>query len=92
MKVVTWYTSLLRITQSGFKPSDSSVNQFISITHSIFSTLDASASLELFGVFLILSKSFRRVWHEGLIYEIRNNRINGNHLDLIESFLENRHQ
>ena len=79
--------------QSGFKPNDSCVNQYvISITHSIFSAFDANPSLKVCGVFLDFSKAFDRVSHEGLLHKLMDSRINGNLLDLIESFLHNRHQ
>ena len=43
--------NLLSSTQSGFKPSDSCVNQLISITHSICSAFDVNPSVEVRGVF-----------------------------------------
>ena len=78
--------------QSGFRPNDSCINQLISITHNIYRAFDANPSLEVRGVFLDLSKAFDKVWHEGLLYKIKNNGINGNALQLIESFLHNRRQ
>ena len=50
--------SLLSSTQSGFKPNESCNNQLISITHNIFSAFYAKSLLEVFGVFLHLSKVF----------------------------------
>ena len=44
------------------------------------------------GIFLDLSKSFGRVWHDGLIYKIKRIGITDNSLKLIESFLSNRFQ
>ena len=83
---------LLNNCQSGFRPNDSCINQLISITHNIYRAFDANPSLEVRGVFLDLSKAFDKVWHEGLLYKIKNNGINGNALQLIESFLHNRRQ
>ena len=86
--------NLLNSCQSGFRPNDSCINQLISITHNIYRAFDANPSLEVRGVFLDLSKAFDKVWHEGLLYKIKNNGINGNALQLIESFpfLHNRRQ
>ena len=83
--------NLLNSCQSDFRPNDSCINQLIS-THNIYRTFDANPSLEVRGVFLDLSKAFDKVWHEGLLYKIKNNGINCNALQLIESFLHNRHQ
>ena len=82
----------LNSCQSGFRPNDSCINQLISITHNIYRAFDANSSLEVRGVFLDLSKAFDKVWHEGLLYKLKNNGINGNALQLIESFLHNRRQ
>ena len=78
--------------QSGFRPNDSFINQLISITHNIYRAFDANPSLEVRGVFLDLSKAFDKVWHEGLLYKLNSNGINGNALHLIKSFLHNRNQ
>ena len=86
------HNKLLNNCQSGFRPNDSCINQLISITHNIYRAFDANPSLEVRGVFLDLSKAFDKVWHEGLLYKIKNNGINGNALQLIESFLHNRRQ
>ena len=80
--------NLLNSCQSGFWPNDSCVNQHFSITHSIYPTFETNPSLKVLSVFLNLSKVFDKVWHEGLLY--KNNGINGNALQLKESFLHNR--
>ena len=84
--------NLLNSCQSGFRPNDSCINQLISITHNIYRAFDANPSLEVRGVFLDLSKAFDKVWHEGVLYKLKNNGINGNALQLSESFLHNRRQ
>ena len=87
------HNKLLNNCQSGFRPNDSCINQLISITHNIYRAFDANPSLEVRSVFLDLSKAFDKVfWHEGLLYKLKNNRINGNALKLIRSFLHNRCQ
>ena len=84
--------NLLNSCQSGFRPNDSCINQLISITHNIYRAFDANPSLEVRGVFLDLSKAFDKVWHEGLLYKLKSNGINGNALQLIKSFLHKRCQ
>ena len=86
------HNKLMNSCQSGFKQNYSCINQLISTTHNIYCAFDANLSLEVQGVFLDLSKTFDKVWHEGLLYKLKNNEINGNALQLIKSFLRNRCQ
>ena len=51
--------------QSGFRPSDSCINQLISIALEIFKVFDCNPSLEVRLVFSDISKAFDKVWHEG---------------------------
>ena len=86
------HNKLMSSCQSGFNQNDSCINQLISTTHNIYCAFDANLSLEVRVVFLDLSKTFDKVWHEGLLYKLKNNEINGNALQLIKSFLRNRCQ
>ena len=71
----------MKSCQSGFRPNDSCINQLISITLNIYCAFDDNnPSLEVRGVFLDLSKAFDKVWHEGLLYKLKSNGINGNAL------------
>ena len=65
--------NLITPKQSGFRPGDSCVNQFLSITNGIFTSIDDG--LEVRGVFLDISKAFDKVWHDGLIYKLKQNGI-----------------
>ena len=56
---------LISTSQSGFKPGNSCINQLLSITHEIYSSFDEG--LEVRSVFLDISKSFGKVWHDGII-------------------------
>ena len=76
---------LISQNQSGFKPGDSCINQLISITHEIYQSFDDG--LEVREVFLDISKAFDKVWHEGLIYKLKQNGIKGNLLDTLTNFL-----
>ena len=84
--------NLLPPHQSGFIPGDSCVQQLIAIIHEIYKSYDCSPSLEVLSVFLDISKAFDKVWHDGLLYKLKCNGINGGLLKLIGSFLLDRHQ
>ena len=78
--------------QSGFRPGDSTVNQLLAITHQIYSAFEATCTEETRAVFLNMSKSFDRVWHEGLLYKHECCRVSSGLLSFIASFLTNREQ
>ena len=84
--------NLLNPNQSGFRPGDSTVNQLISITHTIFKAFDCNPSLDVRSVYLDISKAFDRVWHDGLIYKLKRCGVSGKLLSLIQSFLKDRKQ
>ena len=81
---------LISQNQSGFKPSDSCINQLLSIFHEIYKSF--VVGWEVRGVFLDMSKAFDKVWHEGLLLRLRLNGISGNLLKIMEDFLANRYQ
>ena len=76
--------------QSGFKPGDSCINQFLSITHEIYQSFDEGFDVR--SVFLDISKAFDNVWHDGLIFKPKQNGISGSLLNLLSNFLKNRKQ
>ena len=47
--------------QSGFRPGDSTINQLLSITHSIYEAFDCNPPLDVRSVYLDISKVFDRV-------------------------------
>ena len=49
---------LLNPNQSGFRPSDSCINQLLAITHEIFEAFDCNPPLEVRSVFFRYIKSF----------------------------------
>ena len=73
--------------QSGFRPGDFCIYQLLAITHDIYLSFDSSLSLETRGVFLDISKFFDRVWHDGLLFKLKQNGVSGNLIGLIKSFL-----
>ena len=81
---------LISKNQSGFQPGDSCINQLLSITHEIFTSFDNG--LEVRSVFLDISKAFDKVWHEGLIFKLKQNDISGELLHILSDFLSSRKQ
>ena len=84
--------NLLNPNQSGFRPGDSTINQLLSIVHTIFTAFDCNPTLDVRSVFLDISKAFDRVWHDGLIYKLQCCGIHNDLLKIIRSFLANRKQ
>ena len=76
--------------QSCSKTGDSCTNQLISITHEIYQSFDDGFKVR--GVFLDISKAFDKVWHNGLIYKLKQNGVAGDLLDTLTNFLEERKQ
>ena len=58
----------------------------------IHEALEDSKCLEVRAVFLDISKAFDKVWHEGLIFKLKQNGISGKLLKFFESYLYNRKQ
>ena len=83
-------SNLISHNQSGLKPGDLCINQFLSITHEIYKLFDDG--LDVRGVFLDISKAFYKVWHKGLLCKLKRNGISGNLLDTITDFLKSRKQ
>ena len=82
--------ALISSNQFGFKPGDSCVNQLVSITHEIYKSFDEGH--EVGGVFLDVSKSFDKVWHDDIIFKLAQNGISRNLLKLLRDFLSERRQ
>ena len=70
---------LISQQQSGFKPGDSSINQPLLITHEIYQSFDVGFDVR--SVFLDISKAFDKVWHDGIIFKLKQNGISGNLLN-----------
>ena len=63
---VTYLTLISQV-----RPGDSTVNQLIFMTHSIFEAFDCNPPLDVRSVYLDTSNAFDRVWHDGLIFELK---------------------
>ena len=75
--------NLLAPNQSGFKPDDSCINQLLSISHEIYSSFDDR--FEVRSGFLDTSKALDKVWHEGIIFKVKQSSI-------LDDLLRNRKQ
>ena len=80
--------NLLAPNQSGFKPGDSCINQLLSITHEIYSSFDDG--FEVKSVFLDICKTFNKVWHEMIIFKLKQSDISNDLLNILSDFLGNR--
>ena len=83
---------ILNNSQSGFRTGDSCVNQLIAITHEIYKDFAGNPSLETRGVFLDISKAFDKVWHEGLLFKLKQYGVEGSMYGIIKNYLNNRYQ
>lgn len=84
--------NLISDRQSGYKQGDSTIKQLLSITNDIYKAFDETPTKEVRAVFLDISRAFDRVWHEGLIYKLKQNGLEGDFINIISSFLQNRKQ
>ena len=84
--------NLITSNQSGFRPGDSTINQLLYLVSEIYESFECPNNLEVRAVFLDISKAFDKVWHDGLLFKLKQNGIRGNLLDLFHSYLSDRHQ
>ena len=90
---------------SKFKPTDFLDKEVMSLTDDTFirktlehQGIDVDAilcinfTLEVRAVFLDISKAFDKVWHDGLIFKMRQNSISVKLLKLFQNYLRNRKQ
>ena len=83
---------LITKNQSGFVPGDSCTNQLLFLINEIHEAFENPKSLEVRAVFLDMSKAFDKVWHEGLIFKLKQNGVSGQLLSFFSSYLSNRKQ
>ena len=84
--------NLITNNQSVFRPGDSTGNQLLYLVSEIHEAFENPMCLEVRAVFLDISKAFDKVWHEGLLFKLRQNGISGKLLKLFENYLSNRKQ
>ena len=84
--------NLITPNQSGFRPGDSCSNQLLFLVNEIHKAFENPKSLEVRAVFLDISKAFDKVWHDGLLFKLKQNGVSGKLLKFFESYLQNRKQ
>ena len=82
--------NLLSHNQNAYTPTDSKVNQLVSIYHETCLSLDQNIDTQL--IFFDISKAVDRVWHPGLLFKLKSIWIGGKLLKWFRSYLTKRHQ
>ncbi|MCG7879943.1 MAG: reverse transcriptase domain-containing protein [Candidatus Thiodiazotropha endolucinida] len=82
--------NLLYKYQSGFLPNHSTTYQLVDIYQHICQTFENNQFSCM--IFCDVSKAFDRVWHQGLIFKLKQHGINGQLLNWIKDYLSNRSQ
>ena len=90
--ILLFYLNLTTKNQSGFRPGDSTTNQLLYLTNEIHEAFENPQSLEVRAVFLDISKAFDKVWHDGLLFKIKQNGVSGSLLKFFRNYLNNRKQ
>ena len=57
-----------------------------------YKSFDANPSLETRGVFLDISKTFDKVWHDGLLYKLKCFGKEGGLFNILQNYLQTRKQ
>ena len=83
-------SELLSFNQSGFKLSNSCINQLFSITRWICKCFDVGYKVK--GVFFDIQKAFDKFWQNGLIYKLKQGGAAGDLFNLIIDLLDARKQ
>ena len=84
--------NLITKNQSGFRPGDSTTNQLLYLINEIHQAFENPKSLEVRAVFLDISKAFDKVWHDGLIFKLKQNGVSDSLLMFFQNYLNNRKQ
>ena len=82
--------NLITKNQSGFRPGDSTTNQLLYLVNEIQKAFENPKSLEVRALFLDIPKVFDKVWHDGLIFKLKQNGVSGSLLMFFQNYLNNR--
>ena len=82
--------NLLTWRNSGFKELDSTINQLIYISDQIYKSLEEG--VDVCVVYLDVSKAFDKIWHDGLIFKLKQYGISGTLLAWLIDYLKDRQQ
>ena len=81
---------LLSTCQSGFIPGSSTVTQLLELCHKFSTALDERMDVRV--VYLDISKAFNKVWHQGLLFKLKQFGIQSKMLKWFSSYLSERCQ
>ena len=84
--------NLLTKNQSGFRPGDSTPNKLLYFVNEILHAFENTKSLDVCAGYLDISKGFDKVWHDGLIFMLKQNGVSGSLLMFFQNYLNNRKQ
>ena len=84
--------NLIIKNQSAFRPGDSTTNQLLFLVNEIHRAFENPKSLEIRAVFLDISKACDKVWHDGLIFKLKQNGVSSSLLTFFQNYLNNRKQ
>ena len=62
------------------------------LVNEIHEAFEDPTLLEVRTVFLNISEAFDKIWHDGLLFKLKQNGITGNLLKIFESYIQNRKQ
>ena len=78
---------LVTTNKSGFEPGDSCMSQLLSNAREIYKSFDDGP--EIRRVFLDMSKAFDKVWHERIIFKLKQNGISDDLLNILRELSSN---
>ena len=64
----------------------------VSVTHEIYKSFNYNPPADMREIFLGISKAFVKVWHEGLMFKLKSNGIDGDLLKFLINYLKDRKQ
>ena len=82
--------NIINERQAAYLKGDSTVQQLLYIVHNIKKSWSKGDITH--GVFLDVSAAFDKCWHSGIIAKLKQSQIDGNCLNLFESYLRGRKQ
>ena len=66
--------------------------QYLFYYLAFYLSFDNRKSFEVRAVFLDITNAFDKVWHQGLLFNLKQNGVSGSLLTLMENYLSNRKQ
>ena len=78
--------------QSDFLPGCYCILELLSIVHDGKSSFDCDPTQNVRGIFLDISKTFDKLWQEGILFKLKMFRVKGEVFNLLCSYLHERNQ